>query len=243
MLSGMQFNLTYDNFSKEQQMSERKDVIHKVPIANMTAEALVPSFTAVSKDKNGNTKVKQHADGEGSYSADYNGEVIEESAEITNPKSKSEIDQKDIEKQVVRRLLTVLNRDNLTHFQISNEEPRQDDIVDVFIEDSNTKVKIAIQVTVSDEKAIAQLRSTKTLSRGGNAYQLSSDAIKMRINAKTKYPEALRRKTVLALDGWHGVTKQILDSFKIQEKNFLEQSGYCQIWFVGIIVEDIIRLY
>lgn len=225
-------------------MSERKDVIIKVPTANIKAVALTPSVTAVSKDKNGNVKAKRHGDEEGSYSADYDGEVVEESAEITNPKSKSEVDQKNIEKQVVRRLLPVFNTDNSTNFLISNEEPKRDDIVDVFIEDSNTKAKIAIQVTASDEEAIAQLRSTKSLSRNGNAYQLFSDAIKTRIEAKTeKYPEIDRRKTVLVLDGWHGVTKKILDSFKMREKDFLEQAGYCQIWFVGIIAEDIVRLY
>ena len=225
-------------------MSERKDVIIKVPTANIEAVALTPDVDAVSKDKNGNVKAKQHGDGEGSYSADYDGELVMESAEITNPKSKSEVDQKNIEKQVVRRLLPVFNTDNSTNFLISNEEPKRDDIVDVFIEDSNTKAKIAIQVTASDEEAIAQLRSTKSLSRNGNAYQLFSNAIKTRIEAKTgKYPEIDRRKTVLVLDGWHGVTKKILDSFKMREKDFLEQAGYCQIWFVGIIAEDIVRLY
>jgi len=225
-------------------MSERKDAIIKVPTANIKAVALTPSVTAVSTDKNGNVKAKRHGDGEGSYSADYDGEVVEESAEITNPKSKSEVDQKNIEKQVVRRLLPVFNTDNSTNFLISNEEPKRDDIVDVFIEDSNTKAKIAIQVTASDEEAIAQLRSTKSLSRNGNAYQLFSNAIKTRIEAKTgKYPEIDRRKTVLVLDGWHGVTKKILDSFKMREKDFLEQAGFCQVWFVGIIAEDIVRLY
>jgi hypothetical protein len=226
-------------------MSERKDVIIKVPTAKITGVALVPSVTAVSKDKNDNIKAKRHGNEEGNYSADYDGEIVKESAEITNPKSKSEADQKNIEKQVVRRLLPVFNRDNSANFLISNEETEPDHIVDVFIEDSNTKAKIAIQVTVSDEKAIAQLRSTKSLSRSGNAYQLFSDAIKTRIGAKTttKYPEALRRKTVLALDGWHGVTKKILDSFKMQEKDFLEQAGYSQIWFVGIITEEVVRLY
>lgn len=225
-------------------MSERKDAIIKVPTANSEAVALTPSVTAVSKDKNGNVKAKRHGDGEGSYSADYDGKVVEESAEITNLKSKSEVDQKKIERQVVRRLLPVFNTDNSTNFLISNEEPKRDDIADVFIEDSNTKAKIAIQVTASDEEAIAQLRSTKSLSRNGNAYQLFSNAIKTRIEAKTgKYPEIDRRKTVLALDGWHGVTKKILDSFKMREKGFLEQAGYCQIWFIGIIAEDIVRLY
>ena len=226
-------------------MSKRKDVIHKVPTARITAVALVPSFTAVSKDNNGNIKAKRHGDSEGSYSADYNGEVVEESAEITDPKSKSEVDQKNIEKQVVGRLLPVFNKDNSTNFLISNEETERDDIADVFIEDSNTKSKIATQVTVSDEKAIAELRRTKSLSRSGNAYQLFSDAIKTRIRAKTttKYPKALSRKTVLALDGWPGVTKKILDSFKMQEKGFLEKASYRQIWFVGIIAEDIVRLY
>jgi len=47
---------------------------------------------------------------------------------------------------------------------------------------------------------------------------------------------------VLALDGWPGVTKKTLDSFKMREKDFLEQTGFCQIWFVGI-AEDIVRLY
>jgi len=225
-------------------MSERKDAIIKVPTANIKVAALTPGITTVSKDKNGNVKAKRHEDGEGSYSADYDGEVVEESAEITNPKSKSEVDQKNIEKQVVGRLLPVFNRDNSTNFLISNEEPKRDDNVDVFIEDSNTKAKIAIQVTVSDEEAIAQLRSTKSLSRNGNAYQLFSNAIKTRIEDKTeRYPEIDRRKTVLVLDGWHGVTKKILDSFKMREKDFLEQAGYCQIWFVGIIAEDIVRLY
>jgi len=225
-------------------MSDGKDAIIEVPTANIEAVALTPSVTAVSKDKNGNVKAKRHANGEGSYSVDYEGEGVEESAEITNPKSKSEVDQKNIEKQVVQRLLPVFNRDNPKNYLISNEEPTRDDIVDVFIEDSNTKAKIAIQVTVSDEEAIAQLRSTKSLSRKGNAYQLFSEAIKTRIKAKTgKYPERDRSKTLLVLDGWHGVTKKILDRFKMQEKDFLEQAGYCQIWFVGIIAEDIVRLY
>jgi len=224
-------------------MSERKDAIFEVPTANtIEVVGLAPGVTTVSKDKNGNVKAKRHEDGEGSYSADYDGEVVKESAEITNPKSKSEVDQKNIEKKVVRRLLPVFNRDNSTNFLISNEEPKRDDSVDVFIEDSNTKAKIAIQVTVSDAGAIAQLRSTKSWSRNGNAYKLS-DAIKTRIKAKTEqYPEKDRRETVLALDGWLGVTKKTLDSFKMREKDFLEQTGFCQIWFVGI-AEDIVRLY
>jgi len=224
-------------------MIERKDVIIELPPPpNTETVGLAPGVTTVSKDKNGNVKAKRHEDGEGSYSADYDGEVVKESAEITNPKSKSEVDQKNIEKKVVRRLLPVFNRDNSTNFLISNEEPKRDDSVDVFIEDSNTKAKIAIQVTVSDAGAIAQLRSTKSWTRNGNAYKLS-DAIKTRIKAKTEqYPEKDRRETVLALDGWPGVTKKTLDSFKMREKDFLEQTGFCQIWFVGI-AEDIVRLY
>lgn len=225
-------------------MSERKDAIIEVPTANIKAVTLAPSVTAVSKDKNGNDKAKQHGDGEGSYYGVYDGKKLKESAEITHLKSKSEVDQKNMEKQVVRRLLPVFNEDNSTNFLISNEEPELDDIVDVFIKDSNTKAKKAIQVTASDAGAIAQLRSTKSLSRNGNVYQLFSDAIKTSIKAKTEhYPEIDRRKEVLALDGWHGVTKKILDSFKMREKDFLEQAGYYQIWFVGIIAEDIVRLY
>jgi len=121
-------------------MSERKDAIFDVPTANtIEVVGLAPDVTTVSKDKNGNVKAKRHEDGEGSYSADYDGEVVKESAEITNPKSKSEVDQKNIEKKVVRRLLPVFNRDNSTNFLISNEEPKRDDSVDVFIEDSNTR--------------------------------------------------------------------------------------------------------
>jgi hypothetical protein len=225
-------------------MSERKDVEIKVPTANVEVVALAPGVTAVSKDKSGNLKAKRQEDGEGSYSADYDGEEVKESAEITNPKSKSEADQKNIEKKVVRRLLPVFNKGNSTNFLIINGAPEQNNIADVFIKDPNTGVRKGIQVTVSDEGAITQLRSKKSLSRRGNEYQLYSAAIKKRIEDKTgKYPEDDRRKTVLALDGWPGVNSRMLNSFRMQEKGLLEKAGYCQIWFVGTIADDIVRLY
>ncbi|MBN1689930.1 MAG: hypothetical protein JW901_02780 [Dehalococcoidia bacterium] len=223
---------------------KNKNVIHNVPLVNLDMATLVPSFTAVSKDKNGNIKSKRYGDEELSYSADYKDEVIEESSEISNPKSKSEDRKRIMERRVVQRLLPVFNENNSTNFIISKGEPPQDGIADVFIEGSNTKERKAIQVTISDEKAVAKLGRTKSLSRSGKTYQISSEAIKTRVNAKTstKYPEALRSKTVLALDGWHGVTKKTLDEFKIKEKDFLKRAGYSQIWFVGTITEEIVRL-
>jgi hypothetical protein len=226
-------------------MNKKKDVIIEIPMAMAGAVTLGGSVTAVAKDKHGNVKAVRHGDGEGSYSGNYDGEICEESAEITNPKSKSEIERKREDKHVVRRLLPIFNRNNSSNFLISDDDPKQADIVDVFIEDSDAGVKIGVQVTFSDEKAISQLRRTKSLSRRGNAYQLFRDATIMRIKAKTdtKYPEADRRETVLALNGWPGVTEKVIQTFKSREIDFLKQAGYYQIWFVGITDETVIRLY
>lgn len=228
------------------EMSKKKDVIIEVPTATIAAVALAPGVAAINKDKDGNVKAVRYGDGEGSYSADYDGEICEESAEITNrPKNKSAVDKKREERHIVRHLLLAFNKENSSNFIISEEDPEPDNIADVFIEDPETKNKIGIQITVSDDKAISQLKRTKSLSRRGNAYQLFSDSIIMRIKAKTdtKYPEADRRKTVLSLNGWHGVTEKVLQRFKSQEKDFLNKTGYYQIWFVGITQGTIIRLY
>jgi hypothetical protein len=219
--------------------NQRKKVIIKAPKPNVAAVGLVPSVIAIQKDKDGNEKAKRYASDEDNYSANYHDGICKESFEttaITKPKPKGY--KKLKERRVVGRLLPCFNKNHNSKFVETN-------IADVFIEDSEVKKKIGIQITFSDGKALEKLMKNKSLTRHGDEYLLFSEPIKRAIESKgeSKYPFADRNKTVLALDGWVGVTGKVLLSFKSQEKDFLNKAGYCQIWFVGITNDTVIRLY
>jgi len=213
----------------------------------MEAAAGMPlglSIKTDCRDKDGVVKEIRLVNAEGNYSGSRkDGEIKESTQTINDIKSKSKVDQKNEERNLVKRLLPIFNTENSTSFNISDEDTVESDINDIFIKDFNTGKKIGIQVTASDE-AIGNLKRPRSFfSRHGNEYDIFSQAIKMRIKAKSFYVESERRKTILALDGWPGVAAEFLYKFKKQERSCLEKACYSQVWFVGSDEEIIIRLY
>lgn len=229
------------NKRKPQIKNRSKDAIIIVPgPACSSAEAFPGTLTGTSEDKNGRIKAKQSNDQESVYSAIYSGLTFRESAEINkNLKSDKEVK----ERATVHYLLPIFNKQMNSNWEISDEIICQADIVDVYIINKDTNEKLGIQITESDGYAVGQRNRNKYILREGDLYLICSKAIKERVDDKSrKYPLRDKNITILALIGWAGVTVDVLDRFKNEEKAFLEATGYLQIWFVGRLNDEVFRL-
>lgn len=228
--------LLLDNLMNKKRIPKRRRYIIKGKVG------LSDNVHIKHKDKNDNVKGLRFSGIEGIYSMDTDGKTYKESAGI----DKNYIVGKETEnKRLINRWLSVFNRENKSHYVISGKPIEQASIIDILIENPETKREIGIQITHSDAQAIRELKSKKKMSREGDLYLTHSVAIKKRIGSKSerKYPLEERNKTILALDGWFGTTRSILNRLKVEEKDFLKEAGYLQIWFVGLIEDEIVRLY
>lgn len=223
------------------QISKRKRIPKKKRYVMKDSIGLSGSLHAVHKDKDNNVKGKRYSGSDGSHSIDINGKTFKESAEINEG---YRIDEETENKRLVNRLLPIFNKENNSAYVISDKPREKASIIDILIENPETKQEIGIQTTHSDEKAIGQLRREKSVSREGDLFLICSEAIKKRIGDKSnKYPLKDKKETILALDGWFGVTRAVLERFKVEERTFLKRAEYLQIWFVGKVDDDIVRLY
>ena len=179
------------------------------------------------------------------HAAFYSGCNIEEKITISSPKEQNKLLQSP-EEEVVRRLLKVYNYTHNSNYEIINDgQPPQCDSTDVKIIDKATGHSKEIQVTVSDRQAMEDLgRNKGRLERRGETNELVKAALDQAINEKRLiYPTEVRQNLTLVLDGWRTVKPNNLDYYREQQQQFMTDSAFKEIWFVGYTDGTTLRLF
>jgi hypothetical protein len=177
------------------------------------------------------------------HAAFYSGGNIEEKITISSPKEQKKLLHRP-EEEVVHCLLKVYNYTHNSNYEIINDgQPPQHDSTDVKIIDKTTGRSEEIQVTVSDSGAMQGLgRNKGRLERKGESNELVRAALDKAINGKLFYAIDVRQNLILALDGWRTVKPNNLDYYREKQQQFMADSGFKEIWFVGYTDKTILRL-
>jgi len=60
---------------------------------------------------------------------------------------------------------------------------------------------------------------------------------------KVIYPTEVRQNLTLVLDGWRLLKSNHLDFYSEKQQQFMMDSGFKEIWFVGYTDETVLRLF
>jgi hypothetical protein len=171
------------------------------------------------------------------------GDNIEEKVKIRCPKEIKELLQRP-EEEVVKLLLPVYNGIHISNYEIGDEQPYQDDSTDIKIIDKTTGYTEQVQVTFSDSHAMEGLgRNKGRLERSGKSNELVIAALDNAIKRKLIYPMEERQNLILALDGWRTVKPNHLDYYKETRHQYMADSGFKEIWFIGHNTDTILRIF
>lgn len=204
--------------------------------------SVTDSLSLVLRSQNNKIKAIRNVSDEHELAVNFNGNKIEEQYVIKQDKRRLNSKQEQ-EIQVVNRFLPVFNSKNSSQFVLSQNQPPIDSHIDVLITETKTKQEMGLQVRVSDDQPWGKLYRNKIFERLGVGFKIHHKAIKRAIEDKKKYPLQLRDNLILLLDGWLSVRPEDLEYFINTEKEFMQKSGFKEIWFVGGLTETIVRLH
>ncbi|MBU4274965.1 hypothetical protein KKE19_04105 [Patescibacteria group bacterium] len=194
-------------------------------------------------DKSGKTKAIRDVSDihELAVNFDKKSDVVKEKFTLKQ-KNKQSNNNQEKEIIVVNRFLPVFNKENNTQFILSQNQPLTDSHIDILISDGSKEIEL--QVRVSDDEPWGKLFKNKFFERSGKGFEISHNAIKRAIETKIKkYPLQIRNDLILLLDGWLAVRPEDLENFITTENEFMKNSEFKEIWFVGEIQKTIIKLY
>ena len=211
---------------------------------NKTKIGLEPTLEIEAKKSSGDVYSEIDKYSKLTHSAFYSGDKIEEKVTIRSPKEQSDLLQRK-EEEIVNSLLSAYNRTHNSNYEISKGQPPQYDSTDIIIVDKTTGGSEKIQVTVSDSQAFENLaRSKGILKRNGEINKLTKAALDKAINKKKDiYSTRDRQNLTLVLDGWRTVKPNNLDYYREQQQQFMADSGFKEVWFVGHTDETVLRLF
>lgn len=187
-------------------------------------------------------KTKMAVSDQREHRADYTNDN-KESDRCQNKQKNLPSSKKQDEIRVVNRFLPVFNQKKLSAYLVGPNQPAENSHVDVIVVDIKSHKKLNIQVRVSDDAPWAALARTKLFKRLSIGFVTHHNAIKKAIESKIKkYPLETRKDIILLLDGWLAVRSEDLQEFKTTELQFLSETGFKEIWFVGASPDTITEL-
>jgi len=204
---------------------------------------LEPSLEIEAKKASGDVYNKIDKYTKLTHAAFYSGGNIEEKSTISSPNEQKKLLQRS-EREIVELLLPAYNRTHSANYAIDANQPIEYDSTDVKVIDKTIGHSEEVQVTISDGNAMQNLgRNKGRLERKGESNALVQAALDKAIKKKLSYPKEARQNLILALDGWRTVKPNNLDYYREKQQQFMADSGFKEIWFVGCADETILRLF
>lgn len=189
----------------------------------------------VLRDKDGSLKEHRHVSDDHEI-ASYTAENIRE---VYIPKQKFRRNKKVGESETALRFLGKINETHGTSFALSDKPLPENSPVDCIAVETKTNKSLLLQVRTSDDEPIKDLMQGKMVHRSGKRHEIHHKTIRRAIFSKSsKYPAEVKKGLILLLDGWLGVQQEDLNEFKSTEREFLNQTGFDEVWFVGGTVID-----
>ncbi len=163
----------------------------------------------------------------------YEGEKQEERITLKTQFEDFRGDKRARELQVAQRFAGHLNDKCKKDYEAKDKEYQDVDVEAISC--SDPKDKLLLQITMADYEPWGKLADSSSFQRHvQDLEQEHRSILKQAIQSKkNKLSIQQRAKLILLLDGRTYFKPEELENFKLREAEFLQTSGFLEIWYVG----------